>query len=86
MFQVQEAVHGVTLEECQAALQNHSWNIQKAVNYLKVRPPPSQQDLTATTQRRRVSLLFQRLVSHDSSGSVGKTGPALLLLPPVGCK
>lgn len=37
MFQVQEAVHGVTLEECQAALQNHSWNVQKAVNYLKVR-------------------------------------------------
>lgn len=33
---VQEAVHGVTLEECQAALQNHSWNVQKAVNYLKV--------------------------------------------------
>ncbi|XP_034559599.1 tyrosine kinase, non-receptor, 2b isoform X1 [Notolabrus celidotus] len=33
---VQEAVHGVTLEECQAALQNHNWNIQKAVHYLKV--------------------------------------------------
>lgn len=36
MIQVQEAVHGVTLEECQAALQNHSWNVQKAVHYLKV--------------------------------------------------
>ncbi|XP_077360515.1 tyrosine kinase, non-receptor, 2b isoform X2 [Festucalex cinctus] len=33
---VQEAVHGVTLEECQTALHNHSWNIQKAVHYLKV--------------------------------------------------
>ncbi|CAF97625.1 unnamed protein product, partial [Tetraodon nigroviridis] len=33
---VQEAVHGVTLEECQAALQNHGWNVQKAVHYLKV--------------------------------------------------
>ncbi|XP_054625531.1 activated CDC42 kinase 1-like isoform X4 [Dunckerocampus dactyliophorus] len=33
---VQEAVHGVTIEECQAALQNHNWNIQKAVQYLKV--------------------------------------------------
>ncbi|XP_074545275.1 activated CDC42 kinase 1-like isoform X3 [Halichoeres trimaculatus] len=33
---VQEAVHGVTIEECQAALQNHNWNIQKAVHYLKV--------------------------------------------------
>ncbi|XP_036939130.1 tyrosine kinase, non-receptor, 2b isoform X6 [Acanthopagrus latus] len=33
---VQEAVHGVTLEECQAALQNHNWNVQKAVHYLKV--------------------------------------------------
>lgn len=78
MFQVQEAVHGVTLEECQAALQNHSWNVQKAVNYLKVRtstPHP--------TPGHRVSLLFQRLVSHDSSGSVGRTGPAPL---PVGCK
>lgn len=33
---VQEAVHGVTIEECQAALQHHSWNLQKAVHYLKV--------------------------------------------------
>ncbi|XP_053083455.1 tyrosine kinase, non-receptor, 2b isoform X3 [Pangasianodon hypophthalmus] len=33
---VQEAVHGVTIEECQTALQNHSWNVQKAVHYLKV--------------------------------------------------
>ncbi|XP_066565061.1 activated CDC42 kinase 1 isoform X2 [Amia ocellicauda] len=33
---VQEAVHGVTIEECQTALQNHGWNIQKAVHYLKV--------------------------------------------------
>uniref|UniRef100_A0AAQ5YYM1 Activated CDC42 kinase 1 n=1 Tax=Amphiprion ocellaris TaxID=80972 RepID=A0AAQ5YYM1_AMPOC len=31
-----EAVHGVTIEECQAALQNHNWNVQKAVHYLKV--------------------------------------------------
>uniref|UniRef100_A0A8C6LF52 Activated CDC42 kinase 1 n=1 Tax=Nothobranchius furzeri TaxID=105023 RepID=A0A8C6LF52_NOTFU len=33
---VQEAVHGVTIEECQAALQNHNWNVKKAVNHLKV--------------------------------------------------
>ncbi|XP_029309388.1 activated CDC42 kinase 1 isoform X3 [Cottoperca gobio] len=33
---VQEAVHGVTIEECQAALQNHNWHVQKAVYYLKV--------------------------------------------------
>ncbi|KAJ8396786.1 hypothetical protein AAFF_G00013850 [Aldrovandia affinis] len=33
---VQEAVHGVTIEECQIALQNHGWNAQKAVQYLKV--------------------------------------------------
>ncbi|XP_071383480.1 activated CDC42 kinase 1-like isoform X2 [Centroberyx affinis] len=33
---VQEAVHGVTIEECQTALQNHNWNVQKAVHYLKV--------------------------------------------------
>nr|XP_033506777.1 activated CDC42 kinase 1-like [Epinephelus lanceolatus] len=33
---VQEAVHGVTIEECQAALQNHNWNVQKAIYYLKV--------------------------------------------------
>ncbi|XP_034071350.1 tyrosine kinase, non-receptor, 2b isoform X2 [Gymnodraco acuticeps] len=33
---VQDAVHGVTIEECQAALQNHNWNVQKAVHYLKV--------------------------------------------------
>lgn len=36
-IQVQEGVHGVTIEECQAALQNHNWNVEKAVNYLKVR-------------------------------------------------
>ncbi|KAI4901210.1 hypothetical protein NFI96_013718 [Prochilodus magdalenae] len=34
--QVQEAVHGVTVEESQAALQSHSWNIREAVQYLKV--------------------------------------------------
>ncbi|XP_029930708.1 activated CDC42 kinase 1 isoform X2 [Myripristis murdjan] len=33
---VQEAVHGVTLEECQTALQHHNWNVEKAVHYLKV--------------------------------------------------
>ncbi|MEE6519450.1 hypothetical protein FKM82_031292, partial [Ascaphus truei] len=32
---VQEMVHGVTTEECQAALQNHGWNVQKAIQYLK---------------------------------------------------
>ncbi|XP_010775791.1 activated CDC42 kinase 1-like [Notothenia coriiceps] len=35
-MRVQDAVHGVTIEECQAALQNHNWNVQKAVHYLKV--------------------------------------------------
>ncbi|XP_018596779.2 activated CDC42 kinase 1-like isoform X2 [Scleropages formosus] len=34
--QVQEAVHGVTTEECHAALQKYSWNVQKAVQFLKV--------------------------------------------------
>ncbi|XP_032887980.1 activated CDC42 kinase 1 isoform X10 [Amblyraja radiata] len=33
---VQENVHGVTMEECQTALQNHAWNLQKAIQYLKV--------------------------------------------------
>ncbi|CAL8343983.1 unnamed protein product [Merluccius merluccius] len=33
---VQEAVHGVTIEECQTALQNHGWSAHKAVHYLKV--------------------------------------------------
>ncbi|XP_070609913.1 activated CDC42 kinase 1 isoform X2 [Erythrolamprus reginae] len=33
---VQDTVHGVTTEESKAALQNHSWNVQKAVQYLKV--------------------------------------------------
>ncbi|KAI5092647.1 activated CDC42 kinase 1 isoform X3, partial [Silurus meridionalis] len=36
LTKVQEAVHGVTIEECHTALQNHSWNVQKAVHYLKV--------------------------------------------------
>ncbi|XP_017309078.1 activated CDC42 kinase 1 isoform X1 [Ictalurus punctatus] len=34
--QVEEAVHGVTVEECQTALESHGWNIQKAIEYLKV--------------------------------------------------
>ncbi|XP_071898726.1 activated CDC42 kinase 1 isoform X1 [Anas platyrhynchos] len=33
---VQDMVHGVTTEECQAALQNHGWNVQRAIQYLKV--------------------------------------------------
>ncbi|XP_072789627.1 activated CDC42 kinase 1 isoform X6 [Taeniopygia guttata] len=33
---VQDAVHGVTTEECQTALQNHGWNVQRAIQYLKV--------------------------------------------------
>uniref|UniRef100_F6V8I3 Activated CDC42 kinase 1 n=1 Tax=Ornithorhynchus anatinus TaxID=9258 RepID=F6V8I3_ORNAN len=33
---VQATVHGVTTEECQAALQSHGWNVQRAVQYLKV--------------------------------------------------
>ncbi|KAF0028467.1 hypothetical protein F2P81_019554 [Scophthalmus maximus] len=34
--QVQGSVHGVTLEECKAALQCHNWRIPQAINYLKV--------------------------------------------------
>ncbi|XP_075903529.1 activated CDC42 kinase 1 isoform X2 [Nelusetta ayraudi] len=33
---VQEAVHGVTLDECRAALQSHSWSVAEAINHLKV--------------------------------------------------
>lgn len=32
-------VHGVTTEECQAALQSHAWSVQKAAQYLKVSAP-----------------------------------------------
>ncbi|XP_039982242.1 activated CDC42 kinase 1 [Xiphias gladius] len=34
--QVQGAVHGVTLEECKAALQSHNWSISQAITHLKV--------------------------------------------------
>ncbi|XP_053268601.1 activated CDC42 kinase 1 [Pleuronectes platessa] len=34
--QVQAAVHGVTLEECQSALQGHNWRIPQAISHLKV--------------------------------------------------
>ncbi|KAF6719977.1 Activated CDC42 kinase 1 [Oryzias melastigma] len=34
--QVQGAVHGVTTEECRAALLSHGWSVQPAINYLKV--------------------------------------------------
>ncbi|XP_027503231.1 activated CDC42 kinase 1 isoform X4 [Corapipo altera] len=33
---VQDMVHGVTTDECQAALQNHGWSVQRAIQYLKV--------------------------------------------------
>uniref|UniRef100_A0A8C1SA81 Activated CDC42 kinase 1 n=1 Tax=Cyprinus carpio TaxID=7962 RepID=A0A8C1SA81_CYPCA len=33
---LQQAVHGVTVEESQTALQAHGWNAQEAVKYLKV--------------------------------------------------
>lgn len=45
MLQVQEAVHGVTLEECEAALQHHGWSVHTAVNYLKVSPSDGSADL-----------------------------------------
>ncbi|XP_053198286.1 activated CDC42 kinase 1 [Scomber japonicus] len=34
--QVQGAVHGVTLEECKAALQGYKWSIPQAIHHLKV--------------------------------------------------
>ncbi|XP_061569681.1 activated CDC42 kinase 1 isoform X1 [Cololabis saira] len=34
--QVRAGVHGVTIEECQAALHNHQWSVPQAINYLKV--------------------------------------------------
>ncbi|KAM9774726.1 activated CDC42 kinase 1 isoform X1 [Syngnathus typhle] len=34
--QIQEAVHGVTLDECQAALQAHHGEVRQAINHLKV--------------------------------------------------
>ncbi|XP_057593961.1 activated CDC42 kinase 1 isoform X6 [Hippopotamus amphibius kiboko] len=33
---LQATVHGVTTEECQAALQGHGWSVQRAAQYLKV--------------------------------------------------
>ncbi|XP_029935150.1 activated CDC42 kinase 1 isoform X2 [Myripristis murdjan] len=36
LSQVQGAVHGVTVEECQAALQSHKWNVAQAISHLKV--------------------------------------------------
>lgn len=51
VFQVQEAVHGVTIEECQTALQNHGWNVQKAVHSLKVRHAAEVDRTTELTYR-----------------------------------
>ncbi|XP_045077177.1 activated CDC42 kinase 1-like isoform X4 [Coregonus clupeaformis] len=36
LIQVQVAVHGVTAEECEVALETHSWNIPQAICQLKV--------------------------------------------------
>lgn len=44
--QVQDTVHGVTTEECQAALQNHGWSVQRAIQYLKVPHPTVSPALT----------------------------------------
>lgn len=39
--QLQAMVHGVTTEECQAALQSHSWSVQRAAQHLKVPSLPA---------------------------------------------
>lgn len=38
-IQVEERVHGTTTEECREALRLHNWDIQKAVQLLKVWQP-----------------------------------------------
>lgn len=50
-------MHGVTLEECRAALQTHSWSVPQAVNHLKVSA-----QLHALTLKRSASLSARRHV------------------------
>lgn len=64
--QVQEAVHGVTIEECRAALQNHNWSVQKAVHYLKVRAFITT-PYTAASHRKPNQVQYSPLVGSTTS-------------------
>ncbi len=50
--QVMEAVHGVTIEEVQIALQRNDWNPVRAEQQLKVR------EITISTERKKKNCLF----------------------------
>uniref|UniRef100_A0A674NAG7 Activated CDC42 kinase 1 n=1 Tax=Takifugu rubripes TaxID=31033 RepID=A0A674NAG7_TAKRU len=80
--QVQRAVHGVTLEECRAALQTHSWSVPQAVNHLKVEQLfslglRSRSECEELLQRCNWNLEESSTVVLDSAGSHGTVAAQL---------
>uniref|UniRef100_A0A674P9Z5 Activated CDC42 kinase 1 n=1 Tax=Takifugu rubripes TaxID=31033 RepID=A0A674P9Z5_TAKRU len=79
---VQRAVHGVTLEECRAALQTHSWSVPQAVNHLKVEQLfslglRSRSECEELLQRCNWNLEESSTVVLDSAGSHGTVAAQL---------
>lgn len=72
-------VHGVTTEECQEALQNHSWSVQRAAQYLKVLLHPAfsgfegSLDPSPTSCLRDVSMFPMHLTAWPCCPSGGAT-------------
>lgn len=62
--QLQAMVHGVTTEECQAALQSHSWSVQRAAQYLKVPSLPARPGIQGPS---KLVLLYLTLPSGSES-------------------
>ncbi|KAM9416647.1 activated CDC42 kinase 1-like [Salvelinus alpinus] len=76
LIQVQGAVHGVTAEECEVALETHSWNIPQAICQLKVEQLfrlglRSRSECQVVLERCQWNLEQASILLLDSYGKVG---------------
>ncbi|XP_064797386.1 activated CDC42 kinase 1-like isoform X2 [Oncorhynchus masou masou] len=76
LIQVQGAVHGVTAEECEVALETHSWNIPQAICQLKVEQLfrlglRSRSECQEVLERCQWNLEQASILLLDSYGKVG---------------
>ncbi|XP_023560500.1 activated CDC42 kinase 1 isoform X7 [Octodon degus] len=72
---LQAMVHGVTTEECQAALQSHSWSVQRAAQYLKVEQLFGL-GLRPRTECHKVLEMFDWDLEQAGCHLLGSCGPA----------
>nr|XP_029518505.1 activated CDC42 kinase 1-like [Oncorhynchus nerka] len=76
LIQVQGAVHGVTAEECEVALETHSWNIPQAICQLKIEQLfrlglRSRSECQDVLERCQWNLEQASILLLDSYGKVG---------------